>query len=654
MNRNLPPTFGAEPRSPLALSLLGAAGLIALLVLYRPYEGVAHDARIYIGQAMAALDPAGVGRDLMFVQDRQSGLSIFPMLVRPLVAVAGPAPAALVMTFTGLLLWLGGAVALTGQLARGRLMGAALVCILVLAPVYGGMGVFAYAEPFATPRPFAEAAILAALAALLAGRQWVAIGLFAIAAALHPIMALPGAAAGFVLLAWTDRRWLLAAAAVVAAVAAAAVLRLPLAERLLQPIDPVWLGLLEDRNTYLFPSHWTAADFARIAVHLLTLGIASAYVPPRVRVLFAGVAAAGLGGLLATWLFGEVFPSVLVAQMQLWRGLWLVTLSANAAVALAAAGLWREGSGGRLALAALAMAWLSIASPVAGIGFALGSLGLQILARRGALSSLSRRMVLAGFAAAAAVALVWALRLGLALADYLIIGVQAQAPVGWAHALDTDLPRLPPAAAAVAVALGAGPRLAGRPGGLALAASGVAITAALAVACWDARPAFRRVLDAQHGRAALATLLARAPGEILWVGGDTEAWLLAGRANWSSDMQGAGIVFSRPLAVAWDARIRTLVDLGLARAQSRRPFAARTQGAPVQPTRTALEALCAQPDGPAAVVVPGRPPAGVPVQAWRAAEPRFYGYDINGGYAWRRVSAYSVIDCDMPISPLRP
>ena len=63
--------------------------LIAFLVfaLGRPYRGILQDPQIYIGRAVADLDPSGVGRDLMFVHDGQFGFSLFPFVVRETVAL---------------------------------------------------------------------------------------------------------------------------------------------------------------------------------------------------------------------------------------------------------------------------------------------------------------------------------------------------------------------------------------------------------------------------------------------------------------------------------------------------------------------------------------------------------------------------------------
>ena len=86
-----------------AWPVLGMAGLTLLL---HPYEGIDGDARIYVGRALADLDPDGVGRDLMFTHDGQSRFSLFPVVLRALVGTLGPGPAALAVSLVGLITWL--------------------------------------------------------------------------------------------------------------------------------------------------------------------------------------------------------------------------------------------------------------------------------------------------------------------------------------------------------------------------------------------------------------------------------------------------------------------------------------------------------------------------------------------------------------------
>ena len=67
---------------------LGAAIAVAAF-LNHPFGGITGDAKIYIGRALADIDPDNVGRDLMFRLDGQSGFTVFRPLARWLVAHLG-------------------------------------------------------------------------------------------------------------------------------------------------------------------------------------------------------------------------------------------------------------------------------------------------------------------------------------------------------------------------------------------------------------------------------------------------------------------------------------------------------------------------------------------------------------------------------------
>ncbi|MDB5421505.1 MAG: hypothetical protein JWR59_1452, partial [Brevundimonas sp.] len=111
----------AAPPSPAAPAWAAAGlwwiGLAVLLVLTRPYGGVDGDARLYIGRALAALDPAGLGQDLMFRHDGQFGFSAYPALLTALVRRLGPSLAALAISFAAAAAWLAAAGALALGLA---------------------------------------------------------------------------------------------------------------------------------------------------------------------------------------------------------------------------------------------------------------------------------------------------------------------------------------------------------------------------------------------------------------------------------------------------------------------------------------------------------------------------------------------------------
>jgi hypothetical protein len=62
---------------------------LSIFLLSRPYQGIIQDAYIYMGRALADLDPNGVGRDLMFVHDGQFGFSLFRFAATAMTALSG-------------------------------------------------------------------------------------------------------------------------------------------------------------------------------------------------------------------------------------------------------------------------------------------------------------------------------------------------------------------------------------------------------------------------------------------------------------------------------------------------------------------------------------------------------------------------------------
>ena len=203
-----PGLFGALLNERSLGSIVGSVALVAFWFLRREYYGVWHDARIYMGRGLADLDPQGVGSDLFYRFDGQSSFSVFSKIVDVLIPVFGLAHSALLLSATSLLLWLAAMAALAGQLASGRLKWAILICVATSSGSYGALGLLHYAEAFATPRPFAEAGVLAALAALLAGRKLTAMLFLLLAALFHPIMALVGVGAFYLYICAEDRRWI--------------------------------------------------------------------------------------------------------------------------------------------------------------------------------------------------------------------------------------------------------------------------------------------------------------------------------------------------------------------------------------------------------------------------------------------------------------
>src|SRR5215510_1111644 len=94
----------------------------------------------------------------------------------------------------------------------------------------------------------------------------------------------------------------------------------------------------------------------------------------------------------------------------------------------------------------------------------------------------------------------------------------------------------------------------------------------LVILFWDDRGPYERILDRSEPQATLAKMIPERQGEILWLTGNTEAWFWLGRANWLACIQGASIVFSRPLAMFFGERAKFLIELDLAGADVLEPW----------------------------------------------------------------------------------
>jgi hypothetical protein len=144
---------------------------------------------------------------------------------------------------------------------------------------------------------------------------------------------------------------------------------------------------------------------------------------------------------------------------------------------------------------------------------------------------------------------------------------------------------------------------------------GVAVLSVAALVLWNDAASFDRALGQGTKPADLADAARASSGEVLWATGSTESWFWLGRPNWAAKIQGAGIVFSRDLAMRYAERARFLVDHGFDAGE----MLGRTSSSITlpRPDAGAFAALCARPDAPVSVVLPLAVGASAP-DAWRA------------------------------------
>ncbi len=642
----------AAGRDRAALPLRAAIVLVGTAALWgicHPYVGIIGDSTIYLGRALADLDPDGIGRDFAFAYDGQSRFSLFPVIAKALVGALGPANTGVLIAALADACFLAAVTALARALAPPRTALAIVLALAVLPVTYGQTGVFHFGETAAIPRPFAEAAVVGMLAALIVGRVRLSAVLLGTALALHPIMALAGVGTALgTLLAASGRRAFILAGAALLGLGALALARLgvPLFDRLLVVIDPDWLGLLVERSPHLFPTLWRATSFCPILVQATTILVAAPFVPRRARTVLLCVAAAVLV-LLAAALLGDRMHILLVLQIQLWRATWLLAVVGGAGLVACAPGLWDEGPRGRIVLTLLALAWFDQPS----LAFTAALCAAALILASGHLTfGFTPRHAMGVAAVAAVLLLIWSggpimgyvaflrtvppamplqmidpLRNNLHTAPVcLAIALWLLAPQPWRHRL---LPLPVIGGAAMLLATGAGK-------------------------LWDQRSAYGRYVEAGQVPDALASLTGGRPTDVLWIDGIAEPWFLLRQAQWMSSQQAVGIVFSRPLAIEWRRRADSLLALGLARKAIFEPWNVMADDDRTRVGADTVAAFCRRDDAPGLVIVPlgeGRPALDLPGSVvWPV--PAGWVVDSYATPEWRETNGLQAIACRQTIA----
>ena len=476
----------------------------AFWLLTRRYFGIHNDAALYALMAMARHDPATFASDLFVQFGSQDPFSLFSPLYGALIGAVGLQSANIALMLTAHALWLTGAWLLCRRLLRGL---PALMGFLVIAAVpafYGGWAVLYAGEAGLTPRPFAEALVMIALALLLR-RAWLrSLAALLLAAVLHPAMALAGLGAAWLILCLRWRQFLWAAPAGAAAILILAAARIEPFGRLFQIMDGPWLAGVTAHNGFLFSGAWMVADWVRVAAELAICAAAALWSGGDRRRAFIAVAVTGAAGLAVSFVGADAIHDVLIAQLQTWRLTWLLALVSLPALVLVALRLRRRPLG-MAATALLAAPLIILTRPFsdkpwawsAALAMSLAGLTLAVLIRRGRQPVLSRtanRMIIE-----AAVIL----PLG-ALGDSLINLGQDIAFALQHHTFSLDpamfiIVRL----ALLAMGLGLVLLAQRRP---AIGVAGAALGVVVAALVWDSRTPWDRYLVAGGGRPSLCPL----------------------------------------------------------------------------------------------------------------------------------------------------
>lgn len=619
--------------------VLGWLAVFGLFLLSRPYQGVRHDGRLYVADALAKLDPAGVGKDPMFVHDGQFGFSLYTPLLAKLIAALGLSTATLVAVLLTLILWFAAAVLLVERLLADRpaaVRWAALIFVAVMPAAYGPLNLIGFGEAYSTPRGLAEAAGLAAMATYLCGRRFLALAICLVGMVLHPIMGLCAAAAIGLAMCFEDRRWLWAALAGAGLLTIAGLLRLPLADRIVTVMDPAWRAVVAIRSPIVFPAQWPIETWALMALQACTLAAGAALLTGASRRLALGALIAGALGVAVTMVLGEGLSLLLFLQLQAWRMLQPMAVLALISLAVLSAELPRRGPLSLCGLVLLAVAWMFRDAGALALAFAPAGL-LCVLAGPRARLDQPKLVSAVSLGTLVLAALVYA-GLRVSYLRSLLTDMPASWPFSLEYAWGSELPTL-------LLTLGVGAWLAfgWKPLPVAARIAAVAVVGVLALTLWDDRSPSIRERD-QGRDPALVAMTAARPGPVLWMLGDIEPWVAMGRASWASRVQTAGVVFSRPLALEMRARADRLKATAMVKDDWMKPPQQET-APPPPPTLAAVRAFCSASDAPAWIVwarwttVTLDPALGA--RDWTPRAP-FVQLTRQG---WLKANRYAVIPC---------
>jgi hypothetical protein len=659
LRNRLPNPFGAvtaqKPISSTSSSLPIAAerpaGLVfwpliaaALWALSHSYPGIIGDASIYIGRALADLDPAGLGRDMMFAHDGQSRFSIFPLIVDHLVPVLGTARTGMLLGFLGMAAMVAAIAGFAARYVSKPFIAIVVIFVAVLPTGYGATWHFSFSEVLAVPRPFSEALVLVALAALAGGRTWLGLLCLIAASLIHPLMALAGWGVFALVLSYEDRRWGLAFGASALLLVAAGVAGVPLLHRLMVVMDPGLKALAEHRSPHLFPSLWDIGFLGPMFAEAASLVIAASFVTGRRRSILIAAILVDIGGVVAQVVLGDHFSLLLVIQAQLWRMAWLMAALGAAALAFCAIELWRRGPRRQIVLALLSLAWLMGEVPLCAGAVAAAAVAAHICEGRIKLPAPRRlAFILWGITIALGIGLNVHYLLGY---GQFLAGMPADAPHGIGFLWARRYIAFPILALVLILAF---TRVAPRRIDALLGIMALLLCIA-AVRFWDERGPFQKMVDTAIHPPALMQIIAQRPGEVLWLDGLSEAWYLTGRPQWASPQQGASTVFSAELAHKWYARMRFLMAQGLANKAAVSSFDQPPAAADLgRLTKANVEQLCARPDAPAWIIAPLFKdtiiPPGFETHEWRLPQPNFVMTDESRFYGWQRIGAYAILAC---------
>jgi hypothetical protein len=610
----------------------GAMTMLAIATLWiisRPYVGIIHDSRLYTLQALAHVDHTRYADDLYLKFGSQDNFSIFAPLLAQALRWTTPATANLILTLAGEALWLTGAIAFVSVLLKSpRDRAFALGAIIALPAGYGGEGVFSYAEPFLTPRIFAEALTLLAFASTVRRRWLYCVASCAAALAMHPLIALCGIIFIFCWIAVENRRWWLLPAAGFLLVVALAWMDVEPFVRLRTTLSGEWLSVVFYRCSFAFLGRWNIWDYVHIISQLAIVAVALPYSSAFERRLLKATAATVTIGLLATGLGADLLHNLFFLNIQPWRALWLLSLIVNFTAGLTLLRLQTSTAETRWYFAAgLAIYWLT---PVLAYVSAPAAACLILAA---AFHGAERR----GWATKKLV--VYTVFVGTTVSVVAALGLAAMAFLVLAKYPDNQGLSYGRAVTPLLVAASVFLIIHWQRAALAFAA----VAFLLAASAYDRLTPWDKFVYQSDVPAELAVDIGTAKN-IYWEQGVELTWFRLGRPAYYSCLQGSGVMFYRQTALEYERRGKALAALNTSDfgSDDKGFCAAKADTEAVRPRSPAdiISACDALPELDMLVLL--SKVDDLPATSWETPAPR---YRVIPGSAIERVDRYYFYDC---------
>ncbi|MEO5689951.1 MAG: hypothetical protein ABIR54_21550 [Burkholderiaceae bacterium] len=513
---------------------------LSIMLGAMPYRGIRHDGILYMGQALSHLNPAWAANDLFFAHGSQDQFSIFSRIVAWLLRRFDAATVDMTLLRGAWLVWLVVLFALVRDFSpRQRWL--SVLAVVAASHIYGTTRIFSFLEPFVTARTWAEPVTILALVALLRGRIAMSFTAFALAMALHPLVALPAGAIALAYLIREDRRWaaLLLLAMPIAGLAIAGVG--PFAN-LLRTYDAAWFQATVMANDTVYVSEWTISDGVAALAHCGVIWLACrGDDKPFARLGRAALVASPILCLIS-FVGADVLHNVLVTQLQLWRVTWLLDLLALASLPRLVCSQWQLGPKGRCAAIAVFVAMYALDDLLpTGWMFAVWA-AMALMLSAGHADPKPWVLRLATIATVAGGMGIAGLQVQKSMAQ---MGMHEQGmKVGEPFSIffATPLIALPAMVALIWLwERGTAPR--------AFASAAALALFGLAATHWDQRsPWARYVESASRGAHPFAALIPP-DAQVYWHEQTAATWILLQRANFMSLSQASGLLFNRETAM---------------------------------------------------------------------------------------------------------